>query len=205
MGKKFISILALVVLAICLISGGCTSLEKYELKSWKDLLENNPIAETPDLDKIIKNIDDADQGKTEVSDLNEQELITVDLYFIGSDGSKLVKETRSITKEEGLARSTIGELIKGPATEGNLSVFPDDTSLLDINIKPEGNCIVDFSGQLAMINDKHQGELVVFAIVNTLAQFDSVKDVQILVNGNRIDTLGGYKEIFAPLEPDYTL
>ncbi|HZJ85381.1 MAG TPA: GerMN domain-containing protein [Syntrophomonadaceae bacterium] len=204
MGKKFISMLALVVLTICLISGGCTPFEKNELKSWKDLLEINPIEEISDVDDLAGD-QESEKNEAHYMAIDNTEKIMVDLYFIGADGSKLTKESRYITKQEGLARGTIGELISGPSKGENLLVFPDNTELLDINIKPEGNCIIDFSEQLSSITNEHQEKLVVYSIVNTLAQFDSVKDVQILINGNKVEKLAGYVDISRPLEPDYSI
>lgn len=204
MGKKFISILALIVLTVCLISGGCTPFEKNELKSWKDLLEINPIEEISDGDGVAGDLE-SEKNETDSMLRDDTEKIMIDLYFIAADGSKLTKESRSITKQEGLARGTIEELISGPSKGENLLVFPDNTELLDINIRPEGNCIIDFSEELTRITNEHQEKLVVYSIVNTLAQFDSVKDVQILINGNKLEKLAGYVDISRPLEPDYSI
>lgn len=204
MGKKFIVILALIVLAICLIGGGCKSPEELELKSWQDLLKINPMEEIPSLSEIKSETDtklDEPKAKNEAN----IEKITVDLYFIGPDGSKLVKETRTIVKQEGLARSTIGELIKGPEKPENLAVLPEGTKLLDINIKPDGRCIVDFSSELTDISNGQQEKLIVYALVNTLGQFASVKEVEFLINGNKVDKIAGYMEVLAPIEPDYSM
>lgn len=201
MTKKFVSILAIVVMAICLVSGGCIPPEEQDLKSWKDLLKIKPNEEVSDVQDLS-----FDLGNDKGNDLSEGvEKITIDLYFIGPDGKKLALESRSITKQEGLARSTIEELIKGPQKEENLSVFPEGTKLLDINIKPDGRCIVDLSSQLTEIDNEHKEMLMVYALVNTLGQFASVQDVDILINGQKVDTIAGHVDVSAPIEPDYTM
>ncbi len=202
MTKKFISILAIVVMALCLISGGCTSLNTPDLQSWKELIKINPEEEAVDDKELSFDLGAEDDKETNTS---EEEKIDVDLYFIGADGKKLALENRTIVKKEGLARSTIEELIKGPETPENLSVFPEGTRLLDINIKPDGRCIVDFSSQLTEISSEHQEKLAIYALVNTLGQFSSVQEVDILINGQKVDTIAGYVNVSAPIEPDYSI
>lgn len=201
MNKKFISILAIVIMAICLISGGCMSPETEQIRSWQDLLNIKPDDEIPDADDLA-----LDLNNNSNSDLAEDvEKITVDLYFIAPDGTKLVMESRTIAKQEGIARSTIEELIKGPQKQENLSVFPDGTRLLDINIKPDGRCIVDLSSELTTVNNQHQEKLMLYALVNTLGQFPTVREVDILINGQKVDTIAGYIDVSAPIEPDYSI
>ena len=86
-----------------------------------------------------------------------------------------------------------------------LQVFPEGTKLLDINIKPEGVIIVDFNSKLTKLSSEHQERLAVYSIVNTLGQFPAVQEVQILINGDKLDTLAGHIDISKPLEPDYTV
>lgn len=201
MTKKFISILAIIVLAICLVSGGCVPPDKEELRSWQDLLNIKPEQETSDTNDLTADLEN-NLSNDFASDV---EKITVDLYFIAPDGKKLVMESRAIPKQEGIARSTIEELIKGPQKQENLSVFPDGTRLLDINIKPDGRCIVDLSSELTAVNSQHQERLMLYALVNTLCQFPTVQEVEILVNGQKVDSIAGYIDVSAPLKPDYSI
>ncbi|NLJ73138.1 MAG: GerMN domain-containing protein [Syntrophomonadaceae bacterium] len=204
MGKRFVVILALLVLTVCLISGGCKSPEELELMSWQDLLKVNPIEEIPPIDKD-KDISELGEEEVKLDNEANRELISIDLYFLGPDGGKLVKETREIVKEEGLARKTIEELIKGPEKAENLEVFPEGTKLLDINIKPDGKCIIDFSGELTAISNAEQEKLIIYAIVNTLGQYAAINEVDFLINGNQVDKIAGFLDVKKPLEPDYNL
>lgn len=115
------------------------------------------------------------------------------LYFASADGKSLEAETRDIPKQEGMARATINQLISGPQDEALLPTLPAATILEDINIA-NGVCTVDFSSELLddLSDDAQAQLLVVYSIVNTLSQFDTVDHVQILVNGAAIsDGLGG--------------
>lgn len=136
------------------------------------------------------------------------EKIQITLYYAAKDGSQLVQENRKIDKVPGMARKTVEELLKGPgATSGLANTIPTGTQLLDINLKPDGLAIANFSGEL---KNSHSGgssseAMTVYSIVNTLAQFPTVQRVQILLEGETIETLAGHLDIAKPLEPDYSL
>ncbi|MCG0278405.1 MAG: GerMN domain-containing protein [Thermanaeromonas sp.] len=127
-----------------------------------------------------------------------QETTKVILYFSDPTGQKLVAEERAIPKVEGIARAAMEELIKGPAPGSQLlPTIPKGTVLKDINIRPDGLARVDFSKELIT---NHSGgslgeSLTVYSIVNTLTQFPTVKQVQILVEGKVVDTIAGHVDV----------
>jgi len=132
-----------------------------------------------------------------------QEKIQIVLYFASPKDSHLVKETRFIPKETGLARATLRELLAGPGAGSKLkNPIPKGTRLLDLNIKPDGLAIVDFSRELKTNHPGGSGgeALTIYAIVNTLTQFESINQVQILVEGERLESLAGHVDIAKPLE-----
>lgn len=127
------------------------------------------------------------------------------LYFSNEDGSALVAEQRTIPKVEGIARATMHELIAGPHPESGLqSTIPEGTVLKDINIRPDGLAIVDFSSELVtnFMGDSNAETLAVYSIVNTLTQFDTVNEVQILVDGEIVDTIGGHVSVATAMTRD---
>ena len=127
-----------------------------------------------------------------------RETTKVILYFSDPTGQKLVAEERVIPKVEGIARAAMEELIKGPAPGSKLlPTIPKGTVLKDINIRPDGLARVDFSKELIT---NHSGgslgeSLTVYSIVNTLTQFPTVKQVQILVEGKVVDTIAGHIDV----------
>ena len=198
MTKRFMMVLALLLMAVSLLSGGCSQTDSSKIQSWKDLI------------KIPSTVDKATPTNKETPNpVSEtplsQEKITVKLYFLDSGRSKLVVEERSIVKTEGIARQTMQELLKGPAQQGLQAVVPAGTRLLDINVKPEGLCIVDLSSDVNKISSKDQGKLMVQAIANTLAQFPSVAEVSFLINGEKANTLGGLVDVAQPVAADYSI
>ncbi|MBC7345521.1 MAG: GerMN domain-containing protein, partial [Clostridia bacterium] len=127
-----------------------------------------------------------------------EETIKITLYFSSPDGDALVPETRNVKKSSSIARVAMEELIKGPTVEsGLLPTIPKGSRLRDINIRPDGLARVDFTSELIA---NHKGgsmaeNLTVYSIVNTLCEFPTVKQVQILVDGKVVETIAGHVSI----------
>jgi hypothetical protein len=172
MGKKTIVGLAILILAICLISGGCntTPEQKQHLESWKDLLKKATAVDQTGLDsEKPKTKIKSEEEKKEGSEFAEKTIVK--LYFIDHTSNTLKVEERKIDKTEAIGRSTLGELMKGPQTTGLGPVFPEKTSLRDINLKPSGTCIIDLSGEATHVNNARDEKIMVYAMANTLGQF----------------------------------
>jgi len=195
--KKSLCFIVVLLLAICLISGGCSPTidNKVNIKDWKDLLSLTP-------DKPSA----AEQGKIDENNVDkEQELIKVKLYFVGPDGSSLVMEEREIVKSKGLARSTLQELVKGPVNEKYLPAVPEGTTLRDINLKPDGLCIVNLSSEARNVGSAQQEKLMVYAIANTLGQFATVKYVDFMIEGEKVETIAGFVDLSDSIKPNYNI
>ncbi len=125
------------------------------------------------------------------------ELKTLTLYFTDEAGQKLVVEERNVEKATGIARSSMEELIKGPTQTGLKATLPASARLLDINIRPDGLAIVDFSGNLVkdLPVSATSEKLAVYSIVNTLTQFPTVSKVELRIDGKKVDTLLGYVKL----------
>ncbi len=202
MGRKIVLAAAIVLLAICLASGGCSTFAgDNSLKAWKELLSLSPEAETAD-----------DNSGTSLEDLlldqqlkpqDTTEYIVLSLYYGDRTGNSLVSEERQIEKTEGIARRTLQELLKGPENTDYISLFPEGTRLLDINIKEDGWCIVDLSSEVRQIKDEQQEQLMIDSLTNTLGQFPTVRRISFMIDGQTVDYLGGYVDLAQPLEAHY--
>jgi germination protein M len=132
----------------------------------------------------------------------EQEMVAVETFFVDDQSGKLVSEKKSIPKVTGIARAALQELIRGPAIGSSLtSPIPLGASLLDINVRSDGRCIVDLSREFRANLDKKNNaeELAVYSVVNTLTQFPTIKEVQILIDGQVVETLAGKIDLTQPL------
>lgn len=196
MTRKIIVIMAMMILAVCLLSGGCSRVDDSKIDSWKDMLK------IPTADKNNAGLQDYQSPVNEAQITGEQ--VVVKLYFIDTATNDLAVEERTISKVEGIARLTMEELIKGPFQQEMQPVIPATTTLLDINIKPDGLCIIDLSSEVNDISSREEGELMVQAIAKTLGQFSSIGEISFLIDGEMADTIGGLIDIAAPVQAIYS-
>jgi spore germination protein GerM len=199
MRNTFIVVLAFVLLGICLLSGGCSKPDQSTINQWQELLKF-PVSKDQTKQEVNKDISKDKESKANTSG----ETLQVSLYFTDASGKKLVREDRNITKVEGIARETMEELIKGPANVESTKVFPAGTKLLDINLKPDGTCIVDLSSEARQVADKSQEKLMVDAIAKTLGQFSTIQEITFMINGENVDSIGGYVDLSVPVRPDFS-
>lgn len=198
MRNTFIVIMALILLGICLLSGGCSKPDQSTLKEWQDLLK---LPATKD--KAEQNVENAISKSSAGSATTTGESLQVSLYFGDASAQNLIVEERYIAREEGIARETMEELLKGPTNVESMQIFPSGTRLLDINLKPDGLCIVDLSAEACEVANQSQEELMIYAIANTLGQFPSIKEISFMINGENVERIGGYMDLSAPVQPDY--
>lgn len=132
----------------------------------------------------------------------------VTLYFVKNTSTEmyLTKVTRSVAKTGDPLKQAMEELIKGPeAGSGLQPVLPADTRVLSLTAK-DGTAHVDFSPEVLRLNVGSQGEaMTLAAIADTLTEFPEVKQVQLLVQGKTIETLGGHLAADRPLQRNETV
>jgi hypothetical protein len=105
------------------------------------------------------------------------------------------------------AKQIIGELIRG-SSEGRPPALPMETRLRSVYWAGEGLCVVDLTREAS---HHHPGGLTsevssVYAVVNSLTEnLTAVRKVQILIEGNEVDTLAGHVDIGRPLLQDLSM
>lgn len=197
MNRALRQLIGIIIIAFCLFITGCSGTPNNEtFKSWQDLIRLLPEEEKNTAPESLQTPD-------ENTILGES--IDIELYFVAADGVSLEAEKRTIIKTEGIARKTVEELIKGPGNANYSSAMPTGIKLLDINIKPEGLCIVDLSSQARLVGNMNEEQMMVYAIANTVGQFPAVKEVTFMVDGEKVKQLGGFLDLSVPIEPDYSI
>ncbi|SNX53150.1 Gmad2 immunoglobulin-like domain-containing protein [Thermoanaerobacterium sp. RBIITD] len=130
-----------------------------------------------------------------------QEAKEVSLYFLNDKLSGLNMETRGVSKNADLLKQVILELIKGPTDQYSKPVIPDGTKLISVQLK-DTTAYVNLSKDYisgANVND-NVAKYMVAALVNTLTGLPDVDSVQILVEGNKVNSIYGYKIGLDPLK-----
>ena len=134
------------------------------------------------------------------------------LYFAGSKRMSLVPEDRMIRLESMLpdiAASIVRELAKGTESSALRPTVPPGSEVRTVFFD-RGTLYVDFSRSLVeKANLGTVGEMLfVYSIVNSLTEFSSIRQVQILIGGKEVSGLKGdrgHLDLHQPFERDMSL
>lgn len=183
--KKIIVFLLLISISVSLI--GCGTIGKMFSKDddEKDILrtdgDNNQLAD----------------------DENTRETV---LYY-KDDNGYIVPVMRNIPwpEDKSIAKAAIKNITDGVANRedigqiGLLPVIPSGTRILGMSIKPDGLCKVDFSNEMVNYDSKAEETAMVQAIVYTLTEFDTISEVEILIEGKSINNLSYGTDLSMPI------
>lgn len=121
-----------------------------------------------------------------------QDLQQTVVYYEDGDGY-LVPVQRDVIRQDGIARATLELMVQNARNDmdaarlGLTPVVPEGTTFeLDI---ADGHARVDMGREALSAVDKQQEENMRTAIVWALTEFDTVKDVNFLVDGQKRDAL----------------
>lgn len=159
--RVLIACSAALVLLLAVQGGGMTTNEMYE-----EPLDQIPIEQT--------------------SLTVEAETQPTVVYYKDGDGY-LVPVEREIEKQDGIAKATLALMVKNARNDmeaarlGLLTVVPEGTSI-DLDITG-GHARVDLSAEAMNTLDAEAESTMVNAIVHTLTEFATVKDVELRVDG----------------------
>ena len=129
------------------------------------------------------------------------------LYFPRAAGRGLGFETRvfQVTEDDVFADVVTRALLSGPQEEELTSVIPEGTQLISAKVE-DGVCVLDFSKELlgGMPESAEGQTLLIYSIVNTLGNLESVDAVRFQAEGEDLTAYGAV-ELSGPLEPDFGL
>jgi Sporulation and spore germination len=131
----------------------------------------------------------------------------VHLYFADRSGRYLSAEQRVVEQPADVAsaaRQLVAALIHGPL-QGGTRTLPQDSSLRNIFVTPDGDAFVDFKSDAL---DHHPGGvetelLTIYSIVDTLVlNLEPVRRVKFLIGGQEAATLAGHVDLSRPFRAD---
>ena len=130
--------------------------------------------------------------------------LQVTLYYVAEDGMELVGYERELPPQARLvdrARAiTAQQLSEAPVPL--TSPFPDGTRLRALYLR-DGDAYVDLSREVTAAHSGGSLEEIftVYALVNALTRnLPEIRAVQILIEGQEVDTLAGHVDLRHPLE-----
>lgn len=131
---------------------------------------------------------------------------SVVLFFGREDAGGMKRELREIRAEQGVeegVRAVVGELVRGPGADAVPSIPPHATLRKALFDERSGTLYLDFSKQLQTEHwGGSEGELLtVRSILQTIAaNFPTVKAVQILVEGQEVESIAGHIDTSQPFD-----
>ncbi|HLV10191.1 MAG TPA: LysM peptidoglycan-binding domain-containing protein [Halanaerobiales bacterium] len=130
------------------------------------------------------------------------------LYFLKfiQNSAFLIPEERMIPVTHNLYTSVIEELIKGPVKTADTSIpLIPETRVLGIYVK-DGIAHLNFSNEVRRASVGSMGEaLLLNAIGNSLTEFREIKGVNILINGQSGDSIGGHIILNRPVQRNLSM
>lgn len=156
----------------------------------KNLFSKEEITELPIEMEIVSSDDKS------IPDIVEEEgLRKTTMYFQDSNGY-LVPVMRRIPWEEGIAKSTLYNMVDSPelrevlSSSGLTPIIPAGTKINGMTIDPDtGLCKVDFTAEFTNKDNKEDEENLIKGVVYTLTEFPAVKSVKILIDGTEVNTM----------------
>ena len=121
-----------------------------------------------------------------ISNVNNYETVELALYFSDAAGKELVRETRTVTYrvDTPLEELVVEQLLAGPGRSGSRPVFADGTRLLSLSVN-DNICYLNFNREFLTAIPDEDPNVTIYALVNSLAELDSVQRVQIAVEGSQ--------------------
>ncbi len=121
------------------------------------------------------------------------EVRKVALYFANDTKTQLVREMRSIkiTDQQPIEQYIINELIEGTDKKNSKSLLSDDTVLVSVDVE-DNICYLNFKSNFLTENsgvETHE-KLVVYSIVNSLTELQTIGRVQFYMDGKRVEKFG---------------
>lgn len=128
--------------------------------------------------------------EAEITDEDLRKTI-ITLYFANSQTQKLESEGRLIDSKELLRepyKVLIGMLIEGPKDSNLERLIPDNTKVINTELK--GSCLnINLSKDFLEIDDANPTKIsnLIYSIVNTLTELKEVSSVKFLVDSEECD------------------
>lgn len=124
------------------------------------------------------------------------------LYFANQDGSKLVCQQRGmeVKQSQSLEYQIVEQLINGPDNSSGANLqqtVPSDTKIKDIKTEEE-TCYVNLSRDFIKKKGSIAENIIIYSIVNSLTELDTVNKVQFLIEGEKINEYNGDLDFSKP-------
>ncbi|MGN0266507.1 MAG: GerMN domain-containing protein [Lachnospiraceae bacterium] len=159
-----------------------TLVQLNEINNIIFFVDNNPLTDFNG--NVVGAMNDnsfIDNPGEDIQSIQETELT---LYFASEDGKSLVKEVQKVHYNSNVSteKLIIERLLKTPTSGNSQNAIPTGTQLINISVL-DGICVVNFDDGFLNYNFDISEDVVIYSIVDSLTELDTIKAVQISVNG----------------------
>lgn len=168
------------------------------------------VRSTRNLGELKLSLDEAKSGVEELEyklklldeEIAKMGFVKVSLYFtsVTETAIKVVPEKKVVDKGDNLPLNVMNALMEGPSGDGDIyAAVPEGVKVKSV-VTADGIAYVDFSEEIMSAGFGSEGELaMVSCIVNTLVALPEIEKAQILVEGKKVESLGGHVFVGSPL------
>lgn len=147
--------------------------------------------------------DDVQQTTADAAD-NAKTVSTVVYY--GDGNGYIVPVMRKIPEQDGVAKATLALMVKSETNDreaarmGLQTLLPEKCSI-DLDINAEGVARVDLGKEANAMADATAESNMISGVVATLGEFPTVKQVEFLIGGQKLEKLKYGTDISQPITP----
>ena len=127
---------------------------------------------------------------------NYFQTVSMVLYFANKDGDKLreIHLTKEYDSTVAMEQFVIQQLLDGVDSvqglgNGYYDTIPEGTKLIKTTTK-EGICYIDFNSEFLNKREGVSDEVIIYSVVNSLAELSSVNKVQFTIDGVSVEKFG---------------
>lgn len=138
--------------------------------------------------------------------INSSISTSLTLYFSDAEGTVLVPETRVVHHSSNVSidKLVMEQLIAGPRTSGLQATVPSGTKVITISVV-DRVCYVNLDETFMNQNQEITETVVLYSIVDSLANLPEVDKVQISINGDTKGKVRFTYDLVTMYEPDSSL
>ncbi len=117
--------------------------------------------------------------------INSIQTASITLYFSNKDGTGLIPEVQEVHYSSNISmeKLVMEQLLKGPEGTEARSALPEGTKLVNVSVL-DGVGFVNLNEGFLSQNYEIAESVVIYSIVNSLAELPNINKVQISVNGD---------------------
>ncbi|MGN0416189.1 MAG: GerMN domain-containing protein [Agathobacter sp.] len=117
--------------------------------------------------------------------INSSQKTKLTLYFSNKQGDQLIPETREVHYSSNISmeKLVMEQLMEGPKESGLQATIPTGTKLITITVV-DSVCYVNLDEMFFNQNKEISEQVILYSIVDSLAELPNVEKVQISINGD---------------------